>query len=146
MSILTPNRYNNIDYIKFDINNNSSRNSQRQYIDSNRANNNSNINKNLKRLTHSKTFDNLFRKETNWPKDINDYDYNKKHLQWGKNPPPNYVTKEYISSAERIFNPITQRYTNKNFEEQLKQQEKIDITNNIVKGYDNELKIFKYII
>ena len=140
MSILTPNRYNNIDNIKFDINNNSSRNSQRQYIDSNRANNNSNINKNSKILTHSKTFDNLFRKETNWPKDINDYDYNKKHLQWGKNPPPNYVTKEYISSAERIFNPITQRYTNKNFEEQLKQQEKIDITNNIVKGYDNELK------
>ena len=59
MSILTPNRYNNIDYIKFDINNNSSRNSQRQYIDSNRANNN-NINKNSKILTHSKTFDNLW--------------------------------------------------------------------------------------
>ena len=135
MSILTPNRFNNMTHIRYDINNNSIHNFNRQYINSNRT-----VHNNDKRLTHSKTFDNIFRKETNWVKDINEYDYNKKHLQWDKNPPANYITKEYITSAETSFNPITQKYTNKTFEEQLKEQEKKNITDHIVKGYDNELK------
>ena len=117
MSILTPNRFNNMNSIRFDINNNPIHNINKQYGDSKVINH-------KKRLTHSNTFDNIFRKQTNWPKDINEYDYNKKHLQWGKNPPVNYITKEYISSAETSFNPITQKYTNKTFEEQLKEQEK----------------------
>lgn len=137
MSILTPNRYNNKNIIQYDINNISNQKSQRQLI--NRGNDNDK-NKNIKRLIHSQTFDNIFKKETNWPKDINNYDYAKKHLEWGKNPPQNYITKHYISSAERIFNPITQKYTDKNIEEQLKQQEKKDLINNIARGYDNELK------
>lgn len=139
MSILTPNRYNNLNNIIFKVNNNPIISRQKQYMNMSRVNNNY-VNKNFKRLIHSKTFDNIFIKETNWPKDINDYDYNKKHLQWGKNPPANYVTKEYISSGERIFDPITQKYADQNLEEQLKVQEKKDITNNIIKGYDNELK------
>ena len=74
MSILTPNNFNSSNIIKFDMNYNSNNN------------NNSTTNKNSnniinKRLNHSQTFDNIFRKETNWPKDINDYDYNKKHLE-----------------------------------------------------------------
>ena len=55
MSILTPNNFNNSNLIKFDKN----------YILNN--NNNSsittkNINNNNKRLNHSQTFDNIFRK------------------------------------------------------------------------------------
>ena len=137
--ILTPNRYNNSNIIQFDINNCLSQNIQRQSFD-NRRINNSYTNKNIKALNHSQTFDNIFRKETNWPKDLNDYEYQKKNLEWGKNPPANYVTKEYINSSERIFNPITQKYADKNYEEELKIQEKKDIINSIVKGYDNELK------
>ena len=61
-------------------------------------------------------------------------------MEWGKNPPPNYITKLYISSAESIFNPITQKYSDEKIEEQLKQQEKKDTSNNIAKGYDDEIK------
>ena len=139
MSILTPNRYNNINIIQFENNNNLYRNSQRISMD-NTKENNKEKNRNLKRLIHSQTFDNILKKETNWPKDINDYEYTKKHLEWGKNPPAHYITKQYITSVERAFNPITQKYTDKKFEEQLKLQEKNDITNSIAKGYDNELK------
>ena len=140
MSILTPNRYSNINIIYFDNNNNNLyRNSQRLSMDSTRENNKEK-NRNLKRLIHSQTFDNILKKETNWPKGISDYEYTKKHLEWGKNPPVHYITKQYITSAERVFNPITQKYTDKKFEEQLKLQEKNDITNSIAKGYDNELK------
>ena len=133
MSILTPNNFNSSNIIKFDMNYNSNKNN-------NSPSSTKNNNNNIKRLNHSQTFDNIFQKETNWPKDINDYDYNKKHLEWGKNPPPNYITKLYISSAERNFNPITQRYSDKKIEEQLKQQEKKDTINSITKGYDSELK------
>ena len=133
MSILTPNNYNNSNIIKFDLNYNSNNNN-------NSSSTTKNINNNNRRLNHSQTFDNIFRKETNWPKDINDYDYRKKHLEWGKNPTPNHVTKLYISSAERLFNPITQKYSDNKKEEQIKQQEKKDTINSIAKGYDNELK------
>ena len=132
MSILTPNRYDNQD-IKFN-----NYYSYRKLVDNNNREENSI--KNTKRLIHSQTFDNILKNETNWKKDINDYDYNKKHLQWGRNPPQHYYAREYITSEDRIFNPITQKYTDIKIEEQLKQQEKKDITNSIVKGYNNELK------
>ena len=141
MSILTPNRYNNPNIIKFDLNYYSKHNNQIQSMDNdNSSTNNKSTNNNSKRLIHSQTFDNILTKEANWSKDINDYEYRKKNLEWGKNPPVNYITKQYISSAERVFNPITQRYSDKKIEDQLNQQEKKDIINNIVKGYDNELK------
>ena len=141
MSILTPNRYSNQD-IQFDDNNyNSYKNTPRKSLELD--DNNKEINKtnrNVKRLFHSQTFDNILKKETNWKQDINEYDYNKKHLQWGRNPPQYYFKKDYITSVERIYNPITQKYTDIKIEEQLKQQEKKDIINSIVQGYDNELK------
>ena len=128
MSILTPN-YQNSNIINFDINYSSNQNNKNQSVQTIKS-----------KLNHSQTFDNIFRKETNWPKDIKEYDYNKKHLEWGKNPPVNYITKLYISSAERIFNPITQKYNDKNFEKELNKKEKKDLIENIAKGYDNELK------
>ena len=76
---------------------------------------------------------------TNWSKDINEYDYSKKHLPWGRNPPMNYITNQLVSSYQRIFNPITQRYTDKKYENELILQEKEDIKNKIIKGYDSEL-------
>ena len=87
----------------------------------------------LKKLAHSKTFDNIQPKETDWKKDIIDYEQDKKNLKWGRNPPVRYYTKLYINSNERIFNPITQKYTDK-----LK-EEKTELINNISKCYDNEI-------
>jgi len=60
-------------------------------------------------------------------------------LKWGRNPPVRYYTKLYINSDERIFNPITQKYTDKLREEKLKQEEKTELINNISKCYDNEI-------
>lgn len=93
----------------------------------------------LKKLAHSKTFDNIQPKETDWKKDIIDYEQDKKNLKWGRNPPVRYYTKLYINSDERIFNPITQKYTDQLREEKLKQEEKTELINNISKCNDNEI-------
>ena len=85
----------------------------------------------LKKLAHSKTFDNIQPKETDWKKDIIDYEQDKKNLKWGRNPPVRYYTKLYINSNERIFNPITQKYTDKLGEEKLKQDKILEIQNQL---------------
>ena len=97
------------------------------------------LNDNIKKLNHSQTIDNIIKNETNWSKDINEYDYNRKHLPWGKSLPINYITNQLVSSAQRVFNPITQRYNDKKYENELKLQEKEDIKNHIIKAYDSEL-------
>ena len=111
-----------------------------KYMDIRRSNRNISY-QNLKKLIHSQTFNDIHPKETDWKKDINDYEQEKKVLKWGKNPPVSYFTKLYINSEDRIFNPITQKYLDESREEKLKQKEKIDLVNNISKGLDNELNI-----
>ena len=111
-----------------------------KYMDLRRANNNI-IYQKIKRLINSQTFDNISPKETDWKNDINNYEKDKKMLQWGSNPPVKYFTKLYIDSEDRIFNPVTQKYLEKEREEKVTKQEKTDIINNISKGYDKELRI-----
>ena len=148
MSSLSSNRYNNINVSQFDTNNDNSKTieynnnnikSQRLTKNRDRTNNIQILNDNIKQLNHSQTFDNIIKNETNWSKDINEYDYNRKHLPWGKNLPINYITNQLVYSAQRVFNPITQRYSDKKYENELKLQEKEDIKNHIVKAYDSEL-------
>ena len=98
----------------------------------------------IKRLSNSKTFENIYKNETDWSKDIINYETEKKNLKWGRNPPVRYFTKLYINSEDRIFNPITQKFTNKLREENLRQNEKNDLINSIAKGYDNEINESQY--
>ena len=115
-------------------------NSFLKYMDIRRSNRNPSY-INIKKLTHSKTFDDIQPKETDWKKDVNDYEQEKKFLKWGRNPPVRYFTKLYINSEDRIFNPITQKYLDKSKEEKLKQNEKTELINHISKRLDNELRI-----
>ena len=104
--------------------------------------NSSNISNNKpKKMIHSKTFENIFSKETNWSKEIKEYEAAKKNLAWGKNPPAEYIKKKYIDSSQRIFNIITQKYLNKQFEEKLQKEEKSNIRSNIINSYDKELSM-----
>lgn len=143
MSLLSSNRYNNnMEEILYNGDNNiicEDYNSQRESINNIKRKNNIEINDNIKRLNHSQTFDNILKKETNWSKDIKEYEYSKKQLQWGRNPKINRITKQDIALSDRNFNPITQRYTDRNYENLLKKQEKADITNHIINAYDNQL-------
>jgi len=145
MSLLSSNRYNNINLSQFDIINDNTKTIEYNDIKSQRISKNSRFNNihllkdNIKKLNHSQTLDNIIKNETNWSKDINEYDYNKKHLPWGKNPHINYITNQLVFSAQRVFNPITQRYSDKKYENELKLQEREDIKNHIVKAYDSQL-------
>ena len=146
MSLLCSNRYNNINISQFEANNDNSKTieynnikSQRLTKNRDRINNIHILNDNIKKLNHSQTFDNIIKNETNWSKDINEYDYNRKHLPWGKNNPMNYITNQLVYSAQRVFNPITQRYSDKKYENELQLQEKENIKNHIIKAYDSEL-------
>ena len=96
---------------------------------------------NLKKLENFKTFENIHPKETDWKKDIKDYEKEKKNLKWGFNSPVKYYTKLYINSGNRVFNPITQKYLDKEKEEKLIKKEKTDLINHISKGYDNSLRV-----
>ena len=99
------------------------------------------LSKKYKNMIRSKTFENIFSKETNWSKDIKEYESAKKNLAWGKNPPVEYIKKQNIDSCQKIFNPITQRYLNKQFEEKLQKEEKNNIKKNVINSYNKELSM-----
>ena len=77
----------------------------------------------------------------NWPNAVNDYHYSKSNLEWGQNPKPFVITHRLIKENDRSFNPILQKYTDTNYENQLRFQEKQNLINTIVKNKDNQLKI-----
>ena len=95
------------------------------------------------KIARSSTFNNIINKETNWPEDIRKYDYNKKNLQWGYNPKPNIMKEKYVKSLDSYFNPITQKYNDKNFELQLKRIEEKQLKDKITKNYDEELRVMQ---
>ena len=99
----------------------------------------SNINK-YPNMTRSQTLDYIFPKETNWSEDIKNYYNQKKKLQWGYNPKPNIISLKSVKSAESIFNPITQKFTNTNFETELKKSEQKNLIDKIANFYDKELR------
>ena len=77
-----------------------------------------------------------------WKNEIKNYSYNKTHTSWGKastNQPR--VTAQMVKSNENIYNPILQTYSDLNYDNKLRQKEKSDIINEIVKNQDNRLKV-----
>ena len=137
MSSLTPiNRSNSTNNFHSDKNKNPSL----EYMNIRRSNKNI-LYQNLKKLENFKTFDNINIKETDWKRDIKDYEKEKKILKWGFNSPVKHFTNLYVSSGNRVFHPITQKYLDKNKEEKLFRKEKTDLINHIAKCYDNSLRI-----
>ena len=97
-------------------------------------------NTNNKKVSLTFASSDIFPKETNWKKELDTYQKHKQNLEWGSNPKPNVITKKIMSERENIFDVITQKYYDVNFDRKLEKQAKVDLTNTIAKCYDNELK------
>ena len=95
------------------------------------------------KMARSYTFDNIVIKETNWPEDIKKYDYTKKNLPWGANPRPEIVKEKYVKSLDSYFNPITQKYKDKEYDKELKKLEEREIKNKLASNYDKELRVMQ---
>ena len=81
----------------------------------------------------------LFPEEINWSEDINKYKSRKENLEWGYNPKPHFITKKEINQQENIFNPITQKYHDKAFDESLRREEQAYLKSKLPVFYDNKL-------
>ena len=95
------------------------------------------------KMIHSNSMDNILKNDENWAENINRYYSNKKILKWGVNPKPTIIKDKYVKSQDLIFNPITQKYTDKKFESELKSKEEMNLKESIAKSYDNELRVIQ---
>ena len=96
-----------------------------------------------KKLIYSNSMDNLLKNDNNWAEEINKYYNDKKILKWGYNPKQELIKEKHVKSQDLVFNPITQKYSDKNFEKELRRQEKSNMINSIAQGYDNELRVIQ---
>ena len=96
-----------------------------------------------KKLIYSNSMDNLLKNDNNWAEEINKYYNDKKILKWGYNPKQELVKEKHVKLQDLVFNPITQKYSDKNFEKELRRQEKSNMINSIAQGYDNELRVIQ---
>ena len=96
-----------------------------------------------KKLIYSNSMDNLLKNDNNWAEEINKYYNDKKILKWGYNPKQELVKEKHVKSQDLVFNPITQKYSDKNIEKELRRQEKSNMINSIAQGYDNELRVIQ---
>ena len=76
-----------------------------------------------------------------WTKEIKEYDHKRKNLEWGKNEKPELITTKKVKEAENFYDPILQKYKDKQIEEQVKKTEKENMINNLAKTKDNQMRI-----
>ena len=86
-------------------------------------------------LNHTHTY------QYNWENQIKKYDDNRTHLAWEKNPLPEKITTQMVKQNDLVFNPILQKYNDKEYDKSLRQKEKSAILNSIVNNQDNQLKV-----
>ena len=84
-------------------------------------------------LNHTQTY------KYNWENQIKKYDYNRTHLAWEKNPMPEKITTQMVKQNDLVFNPILQKYNNREFDKNLWKKEKSEIFTQIIKNQDNQL-------
>jgi hypothetical protein len=75
-----------------------------------------------------------------WAENINRYNHEKKNLEWGKNNSPKIITEKLMKQRDCIFNPITQTYTDKNLDINIRYQEKLNKNDIIIKNYDDKMR------
>ena len=69
-------------------------------------------------------FNKVEKDNNEWNKDIMNYETKKKNLEWGTNPPTKKITTKIIKEAENFYDPILQTFKDKNYEQNLKNEEK----------------------
>ena len=75
-----------------------------------------------------------------WASKLIDYQNSKKVFHYTPDQFPKHITKEMIFASQREFNPITQKFYDKNKEEKFIQNSRNLKKNMISKGYDNQLE------
>ena len=73
-----------------------------------------------------------------WGKHLKDYEYSKKNLEWKFNPKPKYITHKQLLYNDIEFNPITQRYSDENVENEMKKKEEKIIKKAISQNYEKQ--------
>ena len=69
-----------------------------------------------------------------WANDINQYNYNKKNLEWGYNPPAKRITSKEMHESYNIFNPILQKYNSCTLEDSITKHQKKELINHLAKS------------
>ena len=77
----------------------------------------------------------------NWDKHIQKYEHDRKNLSWGVNVPPERITNKMVKQNDQAYNPILQKYNDKEYEKSIKKQENANLISAIIKNQDNQLKI-----
>ena len=77
----------------------------------------------------------------NWGNQLKTYEHDHKNLSWGINIPQEKVTDKMVKQNELTYNPILQKYNDKEFEKKLTKQENANIISSIIKNQDKQLKI-----
>lgn len=95
------------------------------------------------KMVRSYTFNDILKNDLNWSEDIKKYDFNKKNLQWGFNPRPKIIKAQNIKLNDLYFNPITQKYKDKEYDKELKKQEEKELKDKISLYYDKELRVMQ---
>lgn len=85
-------------------------------------------------LNHTQTY------QHKWNDYIKNYDYNKTHLAWHKNPFPEKITTKMVKQNDLVFNPIIQKYNDREYDKNLWIKEKNEILSEIIKNQDYQLK------
>ena len=98
---------------------------------------------NRKGMNNSKSMDNILKNDEKWAEGIQKYYTNKKILKWGNNPMPEIIKDKYVKSLDLMFNPITQKYSDKNLDNEIKKKEELNLKDTIAKRYDNELRVIQ---
>jgi len=77
----------------------------------------------------------------NWVNQIKKYDYNRTHLAWEKNPVQEKITTKMVKQNDLYFNPILQKYSNREYDRSLREKENKKIIESIIKNQDNQLQV-----
>jgi hypothetical protein len=75
-----------------------------------------------------------------WVNELKTYDHNRKNLSY-KIEEPEIITHKKVRELDRIYNPITQKYNNKEYNSRVENIEKKHSVDNIIRNTDHALKL-----
>ena len=96
--------------------------------------------KNIK-IQNLESKDVIIPNDKKWSEKLKYFKQNKNEYNINITDFPDHVTHKFQKEQECSFNPITQKYTDKNQEKSIKLFDKTTKIDNISKGYDHELNL-----
>jgi hypothetical protein len=75
-----------------------------------------------------------------WRRSIQQYDQERKNLQWGHNVKPLTITHKIIKDKENILNPISQNYYDEGYNQFLHKSENQATKNILARSYDKAIR------